>query len=70
MPGSTSVLRRGSGTGCPQRLWVLLLRDLQVAGWAQAWAPCSWVALLQQGLGQMDPEGPANLGHAVILWSC
>lgn len=29
-----------------------------------------WVSLLDQGLGQMDPEGPASLSHAVILWFC
>lgn len=26
-----------------------------------------WVALLEQGLDQVDPEVPANPSHAVIL---
>lgn len=26
-----------------------------------------WVFLLEQGLGQMDPEGPANLSHSEIV---
>lgn len=29
-----------------------------------------WMALLEQGLHQMDPEVPANLSHAVIPWFC
>ena len=27
-----------------------------------------WVSLLGQGLERRDPEGPASLSHAVVLW--
>lgn len=27
-----------------------------------------WVALLEQGSDQTDPESPASLSHPVVLW--
>lgn len=32
--------------------------------------PLLWVSLLQQGLGQINPEIPATCSHSVTLWSC
>lgn len=58
MPGSTSVLCRSSGTGLP----------IEAVG-SPPWAlgTLLWVFLLEQGLGQMDPEGLANLSYSEIV---
>lgn len=29
-----------------------------------------WVSLLEQGVGQMDPDVPSDLSYPVILWFC
>lgn len=61
---STLVLCRwqSAGMDCPERLWALLLRDLQ-----KHLGTVLWLYLLEQGLGWMDPEVSALLRPAVIL---
>ena len=52
-------------TGCRERLWSLLLRDLQKPP-GRGILP--WVSPLDQGQGQKDPEVPDNCSCAVVLW--
>lgn len=39
-----------------------------VPGLSVALDPLLWVALLEQGLHQRDPEVPSYLNQAVVLW--
>lgn len=39
-----------------------------VPGPSVALDPLLWIALLEQGLHQRDPEVPSYLNQAVVLW--
>lgn len=52
-----------AGPDYSERLWSFLLGDLLGPGHP------ALVFLLEQGLGQMDPEVHSNLSHSLILQS-
>lgn len=60
----------GAGDGVlaqvTQRLWAFLPGELQKLPGCDH-GPLLWMALLEQMVGQMGPEVPANLSHVVIL---
>lgn len=72
-PENTEKLRRrirkelSIGTGCPNRLWSLLLGDfLNLAAYGPG--PPTLGVPARAEIDQTDPEGPSNLRHPGILW--
>jgi len=58
--GRTSSLWgwRSPGTGCPGRLWILLLWRSSSPAWARSCAACSGWPYFGRGVGLGDPRGP------------
>ena len=64
----------GSGTGCPERLWMLHPWRCSRPGWMGPWAAWSsikcggwWPCLWQRGWSFMILEVPSNPSHSMIL---
>ena len=68
--GRTSSLwgRRSTGTGCPGRLWSLLLWRYSRPAWTRSCAACSGWPCLGRGVGLDDPQ--RSLPTPTILWFC
>jgi len=60
---STSVQYGCWSTGCPEAVEFPPWRSPEIS-WM---GTLLWVSLLEQGLGQMDPDDPASLSQSVIL---
>ena len=69
--GRTSSLWgwRSPGTGCPGRLWSLLLWRYSRPAWTRCCTACAGWPFFGRGLGWVTPEVPSNPDHSVILWS-
>jgi len=57
-----------TGTGCLERLWILLLGDLQKSSGHGPEQTVLSVLAWPQEPGEMDPEIPFNINYSVILW--
>ena len=55
-----------TGTGCPGRLWSLLLWRYSRPAWTRSSAVCC----RQEGWTRWPTEVPSNPYHSVILWFC
>ena len=71
--GRTSSLWgwRSTGTGCPGRLWSLLLWSYSRPAWTRSsTAYCRWLCFGRGGWTRWPTEVPSNPYHSVILWFC
>lgn len=68
IPSEQQEMWLSAGTGCPERLWSLLLGDLPKTP-GHGPGTLLQVALLEQ-FGAEGPRGPLNFHHSVILWFC
>ena len=63
---------RSPGTGCPGRLWSLLLWRYSRPAWTKSWAACSGWPCFGRRVGLDDPQRslstPTVLCDSVILW--
>ena len=68
--GRTSSLWgwRSTGTGCPGRLWSLLLRRCSRPSWTRSCAACCRWPCFGRGVGLDDPQ--RSLPTLNILWFC
>jgi len=68
--GRTSSLWgwRSTGTGCPGRLWSLLLWRYSKPTWTWSCAACCRWPCFGRGVGLDDPQ--RSLSTATILWFC
>jgi len=68
--GTTSSLWgwRSTGTGCPGRLWSLLLRKYSRPAWTRSCAACCRRPSFGRGVGLDGPQ--RTLPTATILWFC
>jgi len=62
---------RSPGTGCPGRLWGLLLWRYSRPSWTSSCAACCrWPCFSRGGWTRWSTEVPSNPDHSVILWNC
>ena len=68
--GRTSSLWgwQSPGTGCPGRLWILLLWRYSRPAWKWSWAACCRWPCFGRGVGLDDPQ--RSLPTPTILWFC
>ena len=68
--GRTSSLWgwRSTGTGCPGRLWSLLLWRYSRPAWTRSCAACCMCPCFGRGIGLDDPQ--RSLPTPTILWFC
>ena len=68
--GRTSLLWgwQSTGTGCPERLWSLLLWRYSRPTWTPTCATCCSKPALAGGWTWWSPEVPSNPCNSVILW--
>jgi len=59
---------RSTGTGCPERLWSLLLWRYSKPTWTRSYAACSGWPCFSRGVGPDDPQ--RSLPTPNILWFC
>ena len=61
----------GSGTVCPERLWVLHPWRFSRPGWMGPWVDCGWELCSWQGCwNYMILKVPSSPSHAVFQWFC
>ena len=71
IPRSTCISLTGwwsTGTGCPGRLWILLLWRYSSPAWIRSCAACCRWPCFGRGVGLGDPQ--RSLPTANILWFC
>jgi len=62
---------RSTGTGCPGRLWSLLLWRYWRPTWKRSCtACCRWPCFGRRVWTKWSPEVPSNPYYSVILWFC
>jgi len=68
--GRTSLLWgwQSPGTGCPGRLWSLLLWRYSRPAWTRSCAACCMWPCFARGVGLDDPQ--RSLSNPTILWFC
>jgi len=59
---------RSTGTGCPGRLWILLLWRHSRPAWTRSRAACCRWPCFGRGVGRDDPQ--RSLPTLTILWFC
>ena len=59
---------RSTGTGCPGRLWSLLLWRVSIPAWTRSYAVCCRWPCFGRRVGLDDPQ--RSLPTATILWFC